>query len=58
VESAIYVGARTQLLVRLAAGEAIGAEIMDPPGTGLARPGIPLFVSLPGHECRLLPALP
>jgi hypothetical protein len=31
---------------------------MDPPGTGLARPGIPLFVSLPGHECRLLPALP
>jgi spermidine/putrescine ABC transporter ATP-binding subunit len=56
IESATYVGARSQLVVRLAGGQAIEAEIMDPPGIGLARPGVAVFVSLPGHDCRLLPA--
>jgi spermidine/putrescine ABC transporter ATP-binding subunit len=56
VEGVTYVGSRSQLVVRLAGGQAIEAETIDPPGQGLARAGSAVFVSLPGQACRLLPA--
>ena len=42
--------------MRLAGGQAIEAETIDPPGTGLACPGAAVFIGLPGGDCRLLPA--
>jgi len=56
IETAIYIGARSQLRLRVPGGQMIEAETMDPPGSGLACPGRELFLVLDGRDCRLLPA--
>jgi ABC-type Fe3+/spermidine/putrescine transport system ATPase subunit len=58
VETAIYVGARTELRLLTEAGTTLLAEAAEPPGQGLAMPGASLIVTIRAADLRALPGVP
>ncbi|WP_426958658.1 ABC transporter ATP-binding protein [Muricoccus radiodurans] len=55
VETAVYVGARTELRLAAPGGIALIAEATDPPGQGFAVPGAEIAVTIRATDLRALP---
>jgi ABC-type Fe3+/spermidine/putrescine transport system ATPase subunit len=55
VATAVYVGSRTELRVTVAGGSPVVAETMDTPGSGLARIGASVWMTVRAEDCRALP---
>jgi ABC-type Fe3+/spermidine/putrescine transport system ATPase subunit len=55
VETAVYVGARTELRLAAAGGLTLTAEAAEPPGSGVATPGAEIRVIIRAADLRALP---